>query len=208
MAQLNLQLQGLDSIQRMQRFLQPATFDKAQSAGIIYASKAVPPVVAKGIGAAYNIKAARIKRDIKTPRITSTAAVIPFERTPPTLTQYGARPGTRGQQAGQGRGLGWAAPSPRGKPVTATILRSQGRRPIPGAFMITGTGGSLVAVRRNATTGKLEGVHGPSVGSIFLGNSKLAATLQAATTARINEQFEKGFQRSIDAAARGYGQGK
>lgn len=191
----------------MQAFLSPANFAKAQRAGVFYASKAVPPTVAKGIGAAYNLKAARIKQDIYPVRIdpNGESATIRFSRRPPSLIQYGARPGTRGHQPGLGRGLGWGKPSPAGKPVTATILRADGRNPIKGGFIITGASGNQVVVRRTPT-GKLVGVNErPSVGSIFLGKSRIAQQLQADVQARINEQFIKGFERQINAAARGYG---
>lgn len=203
-------IDGLSSLKKFQLLLSPQTFDKAQKSAIRYAANSVPTTVAKGIGAAYNIKAARIKQDISRVIIQGNTATIIFSRTPPNLIQYAGKPGTRGHQSAAGRGLGWAKPSPRGKPATAITLRSLGRKPVAGAFVInapTKDGSFNQVFVRRKSSGKLEGVTGPSIGSIFLGDSKIAQQLQLTTQSRINEQFQKGFQRAIDSAAKGYGAG-
>ena len=204
MANVTLSLEGLSQLQKMQAFLSPAAFTKAQRSAVLYASKAVPPAVAKGIGASYNIKAARIKQDISGVRLdpNGESATIRFSRRPPTLAQYGARPGTRGYQPGLGRGMGWAKPTRPGKPLTATILRSEGRKPYTGAFIASGNAGNQLVLRRDSN-GRLYSVYGPSIGSIFLGRSAIADSLQATVKQRINEQFAKGFERAMNAAARG-----
>jgi hypothetical protein len=203
---LDLKIEGLEQLKKMEYFLNPENLLKAERGGVSYAAKSVPPVVAKGIGASYFIKAARIKQDISSVRIDSngTSASIKFSRRPPTLLQYGAKPGKRGRQAGLGRGMGWGPASPAGKPITATVLRSQGRKPQRGAFIATGNSGNQIVLRRDSA-GKLHGVYGPSIGSIFLGKSQIAGQLQDAVKARINEQFMVGFNRTWTAAARGYG---
>jgi hypothetical protein len=203
---LELGISGLDQLRKMQAFLDPELMLKAQRGAVSYAAKAVPPVVAKGIGASYFIKAARIKQDISSVRIEpgGTTATIKFSRRPPSLLQYGAKPGTRGHQPGLGRGLGWGKANPAGKAVTATVLRSAGRKKQAGAFIAMGRSGNQVVFRRDST-GKLHGVYGPSIGSIFLGKSQIAEQLQSAVRLRINEQFIVGFQRVLDSAARGYG---
>jgi hypothetical protein len=206
MAKLTLELSGLDQLQKMQAFLAPETFAKAERGAVSYAAKSVPPVVAKGIGASYYIKAGRIKQDISGVRIDpgGTSATIKFSRRPPTLIQFGAKPGKRGSQPGLGRGLGWGPAKPAGKPLTATILRSDGRKARPGAFIATGQSGNQVVLQRR-TSGALVGVYGPSIGSIFLGKSRIADQLRMAVQARINEQFVTGFQRALDKASKGYG---
>jgi len=207
MAGLTMKLEGLDRLQKMQEFLNPKTFDKAQKGGVSYAAKSVKPAVSKGIGAAYNIKAARIKEDISSVRIDDggKTATIRFSRRAPTLSQFSVRPGTRGKQPGLGRGKGWGKANPAGKPLTAIQLRSTGRTVIAGAFQATGNNGNLLVFRRRAS-GKLVGLYGPSIGDIFLGpRSKIGAQLRADVQARIQEQYLTGFQRVLDAAARGYG---
>jgi len=203
---VSFSMDGLSSLQKMQQFLAPETFTKAQRGGVQYAGKAVPVVVTKGIGAAYNLKAARIKQAIGRTAISNdgASATIRFSRRPPTLAQFGVKPGTRGSQPGLGRGLGWGPAKPAGKPLTATVLRSAGRRPFPGAFLAAGNSGNSLVLRR-ASSGGFHSLYGPSVGSIFLGKSAVSAELKSAVQARINEQFIKGFQRVIDSAARGYG---
>ena len=206
MAGLTMKLEGLDSLQKMQEFLNPKTFEKAQKGGLTYAAKSVAPAVAKGIGAAYNIKAGRIKQDISSVRIDQDGktATIRFSRRPPTLGQYGVKPGSRGKQPGLGRGMGWGNAKPAGKPLTAIQLRSTGLVAISGAFQGKGNNGNQLVFRRGAD-GKLISLYGPSIGSIFLGKSKIGTQLRADVQARIQEQYVTGFQRVIDAVSRGYG---
>lgn len=203
------QLDGIDQLQRMRLFLNARLYDKAMRGGISYAAKSVPPAVAKGIRADYGLTSARIKQDISRIRIDpgGQSASIGFSRRPPTLSQYGARPGTRGTgQRGLGRGKGWTAPTKPGKPLTALVMRSTGRQPVRGAFMIRGNSGNQIVVRAigQGATRRLVSVYGPSIGAIFLGNSASSKQLQADVQLRINDQFIKGFQRTLDSAARGY----
>lgn len=208
MATIRAGVQGLESVRAMQRLLDPARFEKAVKGGVAYASKAVPPAAAKGISAHYGISSARIKRDIEKARVspTGTEATIAFSRRPPTLAQYGARMGARGRQPGLGQGLGWGYPSPTGKPLTALVLRSQGRQQFRGAFLATGSAGNRLVLRRRggADRAPLVAVYGPSVGSIFLGQGQLSDQLQFNVMARVQEQFEKGFERVWGAVGRGF----
>ena len=205
MASVSFQVTGLDQLQRMQAFLAPETFLKAQRGGISYALKAVSPAVAKGIGAAYNLKAARIKQDILSAKIDpgGLSATVRFSRRPPTLAQFSPKPGKRGHQPGLGRGMGWGRAKPQGKPLTALVVKAQGRRAYPGAFLATGASGNQLVLRRGPV-GQLLAMHGPSIGSIFLGRSSIGPQLRMDVEARINEQFIKGFQRVLDSAARGF----
>ena len=205
MASVSFQVTGLDQLQRMQAFLAPETFLKAQRGGISYALKAVSPAVAKGIGAAYNLKAARIKDDILSAKIDpgGLSATVRFSRRPPTLAAFNPKPGKRGHQPGLGRGMGWGKAKPQGKPLTAVTLRARGRTAFPGAFMATGASGNMLVMRRDAN-GSLKAFHEPSIGSLFLGKSKIGPQLRMDVEARINEQFIKGFQRVLDSAARGF----
>jgi len=205
MASVSFQVTGLDQLQRMQAFLAPETFLKAQRGGIGYALKAVSPAVAKGIGAAYNLKAARIKQDVLSAKIDpgGLSATVRFSRRPPTLAAFNPKPGKRGHQPGLGRGMGWGKAKPQGKPLTALVVKGQGRRAYPGAFLATGASGNQLVMRRGPA-GQLLAMHGPSIGSIFLGRSSIGPQLRMDVEARINEQFIKGFQRVLDSAARGF----
>ena len=205
---INFSLEGIDQLQRLRLMLKPALYDKALQGGIRYAAKSVPTVVSKGIRANYNITAARIKQDISGISFNPSdqSATIRFSRSPPTLTQYGARPGTRGTgQPGLGRGKGWGPPARPGRPLTAMVIRSQGRKPFEGAFMVTGNNANQIVLRRSKNSARLYAVYGPSIGSIFLGKSAISQQLQADVQIRINDQFIKGFQRVLNSAARGYG---
>ena len=205
MAKVSVTLQGIDELKKLQAFLSPDTFNKAQKGGISYAAKAVPPAVAKGITAAYNFTSARVKKDISGFRLSpdGDSATIAFSRRPPTLTQLKPNPGKRGKQPGLGRGKGWG-PAKGGRPLTATVIKADGRQTFTGAFIATGNSGNQVVLRRDSK-GNLYSVYAPSIGSIYLGNSRIGQALRADVADRIQEQFTKGFERVLGQEARGFG---
>lgn len=197
---IDLNLSGLSDLQKMQSWLAPATFDKARAAGLRYAAKATPPAVAKAITARYNITSARIKQDTKGPFIRDTEATLVFSRKPPTLLQYGFKPGRRGgPQPGLGQGLGWGKPQPKGRPATAKILKAGARVSYPNTFLAKGLPFTPKA------DGQLKVEYGPSIGSLFLGQSQFGAVIRSEVQDRINTQFITGMQRALDSAMRGFG---
>ena len=208
MAGITLKIDGLDQLQKMLQFTDPKNFAKAQRAGIAKASKAVKTQVAKGIGESYNLKAARIKQDISDVRIASDglSASIRFSRRPPTLAQFGMKPGRRGgPQPGLGMGMGWGKPNPAGKPLTAMIIKADGRKTYNGAFVFVGKSGNQVVGRKDSQ-GNIKSLNiTPSIGSIFLGKGRYAMELQQKARLLINDEFIKGFQKKLDDIARGYG---
>lgn len=208
MSLIRVEITGLDQLAKMAEAISPQLLAKATRAGVAHAAKGVAPKVGKSISERYGIPSRRVREDVRAVRIASDgqSATVAFSRRPPTLTQYGARPGTRGRQPGLGRGLGWGKPVKPGRPLSALIDRSAGRQPIPGAFMVTGNNGNRLTVRRGRG-GKLEALYGPSVGSIFAGGSKIGPALRAETETMIRARFIAGFQRVLDSAARGYGKG-
>ena len=189
----------------MMEIVDPKNFAKWSAEGVRYAAKSVPPAVAQGIVAAYNLRSARVKQDIKPPRIASdgSSATIAFKRRPPTLIQFKPNPGRRGPQPGLGRGLGWGKAQPAGKPLTAVIYKADGRKTYRGAFVVTTPSGNTIVAKR-AGNGKLKAIYEPSIGSIFLGHSRISDQLQADVKARIQEQFITGFERAMARTARGY----
>lgn len=199
MALISLKIEGLSSLQKMQEFLSPDTFEKAKAAGIRYAAKATPPAVAKSVSSRYNLKSSRIKQDTSGPFVRNDEATLLFSRKPPTLLQYGFLPGKRGgPQPGLGQGRGWGKPSPAGRAASAKVLRAGTRITYPNTFLAKG----LPFTR---TSRGLSVEHGPSVGSLFLGRSQFGEAIRYEVQERINEQFIKGMQRALDSAARGYG---
>jgi hypothetical protein len=115
------------------------------------------------------------------------------------------KPGSRGgKQPGLGRGLGWGKPVKAGRPLSAMVLRSDGRKAYTGAFVFIGKGGNQLVGRKDSK-GKIFTVYGPSVGSIFLGKGRYALELRAKAAQLINDEFTKGFQKKLDDIARGYG---
>ena len=202
-----MDMKGLDELQKMLQFTDPKNFAKAQRAGLTKASKAVKTQVAKGIGERYNFKAARIKQDISDVRIASDglSASIKFSRRPATLAQFGMKPGRRGgPQPGLGLGMGWGRPKPAGKPLTAMVIKADGRKSYNGAFVFIGKNGNQVVGRKDKQ-GNIKGLYGASVGSIFLGKGRYAMELQEKAKLLINDEFIKGFQKKLDDIGRGYG---
>ena len=205
MANVSITLTGIGEITRARGFIAPATFLKAQKEGVKYASRSVPPAVAKGITAKYNLKSARIKQDISGVRFApgGESATIRFSRRPPTLVQFRPTPGTRGRQPGLGRGRGWGPARPPGRPVRAAVLRGK-RQDYRGVFLANANSGNRVALRPTANGG-LQSIYGPSIGSIYAGNSAIGDELRSTVERRIQEQYLRGFERSLNAAARGFG---
>lgn len=202
-----MKIEGLNQLQKMLEFTDPKNFAKAQRAGVVKATGAIKTQVAKGIAERYNLKSARIKQDISRASIAAdgSSATIRFGRRAPTLAQFGMRPGTRASgQPGLGRGLGWGKPAKPGRPLTAMVLRADGRKAYTGAFVAIGKGGNQLVVRKDSQ-GKLHTVYGPSVGSIFLGKGRYALELQTTAARLINDEFIKGFEKKLNDIARGYG---
>jgi len=207
MAGITLKIEGLSQLRKMLEFTDPKNFAKAQRAGIAKATGAIKTQVARGIGERYNIKASRIKQDISRASIApdGSSATIRFSRRAPTLTQYNMRPGTRGTgQPGLGRGMGWGKPAKPGRPLTATILKADGRKVYRGAFVAIGRSGNELVFRKDSQ-GKLYAVYGPSIGSIFLGKGRHSQQLQANAARLINDEFIKGCEKKLSDIARGYG---
>jgi hypothetical protein len=207
MAGITLSIDGLDQLQKLLEFSDPKNFAKAHRAGLAKASGAIKTQVAKSIGERYNIGAARIKKDISRAVIApdGMSATIRFSRKPPTLIQYGAKAGRRHSgQPGLGRGKGWGPARRRGTALTAIKLRADGRKAEAGAFIARGANANLVVLRRNSQ-GKLLGVWGPSIGSIFLGKGRHAQEMQDMTAKLIEVEFAKGFEKKLSDIARGYG---
>jgi hypothetical protein len=203
---VNLELSGIKSFDPLLEFTNPKLYAKAIKGGIRYAAKAGITQSAKSVGARYNLKAARIKEDIRISAIRDDQATLVFRRRPPTLNQFGLSLGKRGgPQPGLGQGKGWGKPKPKGKPISARIFKDGQRQTYRSAFLITGRNGATIPVRSKG--GKLVTIYGPSVGSDIFGRGRYSALIQAEVGQRINEQFITGMQRVLDSASRGYGKG-
>ncbi len=183
MSLIRLEITGLDQLAKIRQTLGPELLKRATRAGVAAAAKSVAPKVAQSIAQSYGIPSRRVRQDVRSVRIApdGMSATVAFSRRPPTLTQYGAKPGTRSTgQPGLGRGLGWGKPTKPGKPLSALVLRADGRQPVAGAFLATGRSGNRLVLRRGRG-GKLEALYGPSVGSIFAGQSQIGPALRAET---------------------------
>ena len=186
---VSFELTGLDALRRMQTFLAPDLLEKASKGGMAYAGKAAVTAAAKEIRARYNIPSARVKQDIAGPRISNNGqtATLVFSRKPPSALSYG------GKDTGKG--------------LRMKISRGGSLQPVTRGFIAkTGKLAGLPFRRVSSQPGsRLAFVSGPSIGSLFLRQGDQAPAMQMAVQARINEQFLKGFDRVLGAAARGYG---
>jgi hypothetical protein len=204
---ITLKIEGLSALQKMIEFTDPKNFAKATRAGVTKAGSSIKTQVGKSIGERYNLKAARIKEDISKATIApdGMSAVVRLRSRPPTLTQFAMKPGRKGTgQPGLGRGLGWGKPAKPGRPLTAMVIRADGRHSYKGAFVFIGKNGNQVVGRKDSS-GKIHGVYGPSIASIFGGKARYAFELRANAERLIQDEFVKGFQKKLDDIARGYG---
>jgi hypothetical protein len=204
---ITLKIDGMDQLRKQIEFTDPKTIAKATRAGVTKAGGAIKTQVAKSIGERYNLKAARIREDIRRAVIApdGLSATVRFVSRPPTLTQFGMKPGRRGSgQPGLGRGLGWGKPAKAGRPLTAVVLKADGRQAYRGAFVFLGRNGNQVVGRKDSK-GKIYGAYGPSIASIFGGKGRYGFELRTSAERLIGDEFIKGFQKKLNDIARGYG---
>jgi hypothetical protein len=213
MAVTTIGIDGLDDLARLAALFTPEQFAKAQASGMRYAARSITTVVSKGIAESYGIKPARIRKDIRKPYVAPDGSYITigFSKEAPTLNQFTIKPGTghprkggRSPQPGRGRGRGWGRPNPAREPLTALQFRPAGRQPITGAFQAAGLNGNQLVFRRRRN-GKLRGLYGPSIGGIFMGDTRTGERLRGQVRERVATQYRVGFMRALAAGARGYG---
>ena len=209
MPSVSLAVDGIDGLRRLQAVSNPTRYQRAITAGVRYASNAVPRQVGKSISTRYNIPSRRVKEDVSGPRIYGDTAEIRFSTKAPTLNQYGFKPGSRGgPQPGRGRGKGWGKPRPPGRPATAAILRGE-RQAYPTTFLAPARGGQELPMRQGKGVTrfgrrKLQVVYGPSIGRIFAGRTDRGEQIRQETKQLIEKQYIKGFERAIKASQRGF----
>jgi hypothetical protein len=219
MAVTTMGIDGLDDLARLAALFTPEQFAKAQAAGMRYAARSfnrrgrINSIIVKGIAESYGITQQRISTDIRQPFVAPDGSFITvgFSKRAPTLNQFAIKPGTghpplggRSPQPGRGRGKGWGRPNPARQPLTALQLRSEGRQPITGAFQAAGLNGNQLVFRRKRN-GKLRGLYGPSIGSIFLGKTRTGESLRVRVREAVAAQYRTGFMRALMAGQRGYG---
>jgi hypothetical protein len=188
-AKIDVQITGAEKLLTLQQWCQPETIAKATRGGITYAAKAAQVAVAKEVRSAYNISSARVKQDVSAPRFGQggQVATIAMSRKPPSALQYGGKD--------------------NGKGLTMKVFRGGRPERVAGGFIVksgklAGRPFRRVGPERDA---RLAFVSGPSIGSIFAGDSRFGPAMKAAVQIRINEQFIKGMERALKSASRGYG---
>jgi hypothetical protein len=190
---LQINLDGQEKLSAMTALLSPATFERALKGGTQYAAKATPPAVAKAVGARYTWRAEDIKGsaskgtkgDIKGPTFSDggTTATLRLSRRARTAAVFGGRPA---------RGYSFA------------IYRGQ-RETFRRGFLAPGKQDTLLPFyREDKARYPIDVIHGPSLGSVFLGNSRYGTVMQKEVETRMAEQFIKGIERELNRKQRGF----
>jgi hypothetical protein len=194
MATIEIDQSGLDA---MRQLLEPKQFHKDVQAGLRYASPTVKKVAAREIGTRYALSAARIKNDIKKPTYSDDTIEIRFSRVPPSLRAYGGRPlKARSTARGTGVPIGIKYKVFKGKQEKRdnVFWLQLGATPFPGIpFRRDGPGRTNIFA-----------LYGPSIGSIFAGDSAFGDAIRKTTTEATQTQFIKGVERAMSRRARGY----
>ena len=182
--QVTVQLLELTGLTKMQSFVDRKNISSAVKYGIGYASRAARTEAAKQIRARYSLTSTRIKQDIGAPIINpdGSEARLVFNRKPPSALSYGGRDGGRG--------------------LTVAVIKGQ-RKPVARGFI--GRSGKVQGKpfrRVGQARTPIDFVSGPSIGSIFAGNSQFGDQIRDQVSNRINEQFSKGFERKLGEKAR------
>jgi hypothetical protein len=198
---VNLNISGIKELSAMQQLLSPKAFDKTLRSGIRYAAKSVPPATGKAISARYTISSSRVKQATSPPLIRGEGealeATLRFSRKPPTALQF--------------------KPRRRGPNLVHSLIKGQTTY-TPHGFIGTANGQRLplypdrskpytpdLGTGRRTPRAALGVIHGPSIGSIFLGKSLYGEQIRSDVRGRIAEQFAKGVERQLKAATRGFG---
>ena len=209
MAVITLKIEGLSQLQKMLEFTDPKLYERASRSALAGAAKSATKQAGKSISQRYNLKSARIKEDITLASIRSDQATLIFASRPPTINQFGYKPGTKASgQPGLGRGLGWGKPAKPGTAGSAMIFKGQ-RVKYPTTFMGMSSGGVMLPFRVGkgyTRTGKrkLLVAYGPSIARIW-DSGKFGSAIRDEVEAEIMRSYITNFQRVLDSAARGYG---
>ena len=183
---LTISLDGQNQLKAMEAFLSPVTFARALQGGTKYAAKAATPAIAKAVGARYTWKAGDIKADVKGPRFTDggTTAILNLSRRPRTAAAFGGRQIKRG--------------------YSFAIFKGE-RQTFRRGFLAQGKQGiQLPFYRVGKDRYPIDVIHGPSLGSVFMGDSRFGEVMQKEVEARMSEQFIKGIERELARKQRGY----
>ena len=190
--QLRINLSGQEKLSAMQALVAPELYDKAIKGGIRYAAKATPPAISKAVGARYNWKARDIKEDIRTPRFSDggLSVTIGLSKRPRTALVFGG-----------------IDKKPKG--FSFMVVRGE-RQTFRHGFLAPGKQGLMLPFYRTKPGTKEGGrypidvIHGVSLGSVFLGDSRFGAVMKAEVEERMRQQFIVGIDRELKRASRGY----
>ncbi len=187
-------------LERIKGLVTRKQYETVARAGLTYAAKATPPAVARQIGSRYNLPSRRTKADTRGPYVTGTGdnlqAELYFARRPPTAMQFG---------------------KPRQTSAGLSVALFKGEKTtIRGGFLVTTRRGQRLPVKpdrsktykgdagRAKPRSGLSVIYGPSVGSVYRGQSRYGDQIRGEVDARISEMFTKGVNRRFEAMMRGF----
>lgn len=206
---IRVSIEGLDQLAKMRAILDPKLYEKASRSALVAAAKSATKQAGKSISQRYNLKSARIKQDVDLVSVRGDVATLLFASKPPTISQFGYKPGTRASgQIGLGYGKGFSKPSTPGTAGSAMIFKGQ-RVKYPTTFMGMSSGGVMLPFRVGkgyTRTGKRKLLvgYGPSIARIW-DSGKFGSAIRSEVEAEIMRSYIASFQRVLDSAARGYG---
>ena len=187
-------------LKKFQSLVTSKQFQAVAYGGMKYAAQSTPASVAQNISRHYGISSGRVKQDVRGPFVKSIGneieAELFFARRPATGMQFKPR-------ASGVRGVSFRFYKSSDTTVRGAFFRDvrNGRF----AFKADKTKREQARDGRNKPRYALKMIHGPSTGSMYLGNSTFGDEIRTAVNTRINEQFNKGVERKYKSILRGYG---
>lgn len=187
-------------LKKFQSLVTSKQFRAVAYGGMKYAAQSTPASVAQNISRHYGISSGRVKQDVRGPFIKTIGdeieAELFFARRPATGMQF--KPRASGLNGIRFRFY---------KSSDTTVRGAFFRDVRNGRFAFKADKSKREQARdgRNKPRYALKMIHGPSTGSMFLGNSTFGEEIKTAVNTRINEQFNKGVERKYKSILRGYG---
>ena len=188
---------------RLMAFTDIAAYDRIVKRTLPYVARAARTKAGQEISGRYGLKSSRVKQDIGGIRMAPGGgeAVIPFNRKPPTIHAYSASftaARTANTQSSGARGVtSWTIYKGERNRSSHVFWRMANGRILP--FISSKHGGSNQKYYNGIRV-----LYGPSIGSIFAGDSRFGDAIRTAVSDRMGEAFDVGIAREIKKIASGF----
>jgi hypothetical protein len=200
---INIDVQGLGP---MLAITDPKLFNRSTIAALRKTGSTARTQAAKEIGANYNLKASRIKRDILPARPTPEGLSIVFRRKPaPTIRAYGAQFKTSSASArSSSRGITtWKEFKNEQKTTSSKVFwrRSKSGKILPFVGSSSGLTGPFYP---KGSPNGIRVLYGPSIGSIFARDSKYGDVIRSQVLDKTQEAYMKNIEAELARIGRGF----